>query len=139
MDTSVLLDALDSRRPQSEEACRVLRHCNGGGATAYVDDVLAKAHGAEAARRGVGYLMGLVVIAPMGSEDCDVSLRSDEPDFEDGLVRACAELNGIDFILTRDAKAFDRSTVRAVNCAKYLEIFVARDEAARGAAFGVRP
>ena len=83
--------------------------------------------------------MGLVVIAPMGPEDCDVSLRSDEPDFEDGLVRACAELNGIDFILTRDAKAFDHSTVRAVNCAKYLEIFAARDDAARGAAFGVRP
>lgn len=147
MDTNVLLDALDSRRPQSEEACRVLRHCNGGGATAYVCPmslkdvyyVLAKAHGAEAARRGVGCLMGLVVIAPMGPEDCDVSLRSGEPDFEDGLVRACAELNGIDFILTRDAKAFDHSTVRAVNCAKYLEIFAARDEAARGAAFGVRP
>ena len=95
MDTNVLLDALDSRRPQSEEACRVLRHCNGGGATAYVCPmslkdvyhVLAKAHGAEAARRGVGYLMGLVVIAPMGPEDCDVSLRSDEPVTAVGLLK----------------------------------------------------
>ena len=54
-------------------------------------------------------------------------------------MRACAGLNGIDFILTRDAKAFDHSTVRAVDCAKYLEIVAARDEAARGAAFGGRP
>lgn len=147
MDTNVLLDALDSRRPQSDEACQVLRHCNGGEATAYVCPmslkdvyyVLAKAHGAETARRGVGFLMDLVVIAPMGSEDCDVSLRSDEPDFEDGLVRACAELNGIDFILTRDAKAFDHSTVRVVDCAKYLEIVAARDKAAREIAFARRP
>lgn len=46
-----------------------------------------------------------------------------EPDFEDGLVRAAAELNDVDFILTRDARAFKRSRVRAVTCAEYLEIF----------------
>lgn len=45
------------------------------------------------------------------------------PDFEDGLVRAVAELNDVDFTLTRDARAFRRSRVRAVTCAEYLEIF----------------
>lgn len=144
LDTNVLLDAVDSTRPQSDEACRVLRHCNGGEAMALVCPmslkdayyVLSRRFGADTARRAVGHLMGLVVVAPIGPEDCDVSLRSDEPDFEDGLIRACAELNDVDFILTRDASAFDHSTVRAVDCQKYLEIVGADGAAARARAFG---
>ena len=61
-------------------------------------------------------------IAPLGPEECDRSLRSDEPDFEDGLIRACAELNGVDFILTRDTGAFRTSPVKALTCAEYLEL-----------------
>ena len=49
-----------------------------------------------------------------------------EPDFEDGLIRACAELNDVDVILTRDADAFRRSKVRAMTCAEYLELFGAQ-------------
>lgn len=66
--------------------------------------------------------MDLLVIAPVGAEECELSLRAGEPDFEDGLVRAAAELNDVDFILTRDARAFKRSRVRAVTSAEYLEI-----------------
>ena len=46
-----------------------------------------------------------------------------DSDFEDGLIRACAELNDVDVILTRSADAFKRSKVRAMTCAEYLEIF----------------
>ena len=46
-----------------------------------------------------------------------------EQDFEDGLIRACAELNDVDVILTRDADAFKRAKVRAMTCAEYLETF----------------
>ena len=63
-----------------------------------------------------------MVIVPVGAEECDLSIRSNEPDFEDGFIRACAELNDVDFILTRDADAYRRSKVRAVTCAEYLEI-----------------
>ena len=51
-----------------------------------------------------------------------MSLESNEPDFEDGLIRACAELNDMDFIITRDEAAFRKSTVRAVDCAEFLSI-----------------
>lgn len=67
--------------------------------------------------------MELVAIVPMGAEECLASIHSDEPDFEDGLIRACAELNDIDFILTRDAAAFRRSRVRSMTCREYLELF----------------
>ena len=129
-DTNVALDAVCRARPQSEEACRVLRLCNGGGdmgivASGSLKDayyVLTRQYGEPAAREAIEWLTGLLVVAPLGAEECDLSLRSDEPDFEDGLIRACAELNDVDFILTRDAAAFRASPVRAMTCAEYLEI-----------------
>lgn len=108
----------------------MLERCNGEGDMGIVTPsslndayyVLAKKHGEQWAREAIRHLMGLLVIAPFGPEECDLSLNSNEPDFEDGLIRACAELNGADFILTRDADAFKKSKVRAVTCAEYLDI-----------------
>ena len=122
-DTNVLLDAVVPGRPQSKEACRVLELCNGGGDLGFacslslkdVYYVLERYYDECTARRGVEALAG-------GTEECYLSLQGNEPDFEDGLVRACAELNDIDFILTRDDKAFGRSKVRRVTCAQYLAI-----------------
>ena len=129
-DTNILLDAVCRERPQSDEACQVLRRCNGGGdlgltVSSSLKDayyVLERQYDQERARQAVEWLMGLLVIVPLGAEECDLSIRSNEPDFEDGLVRACAELNNVDFILTRDAGAFRKSSVWAVTCAEYLEI-----------------
>lgn len=74
------------------------------------------------AREAISLLTELLVVAPVGAEECEFALHEGEPNFEDGLVRACAELNDVDFILTRDARAFKCSSVRAVTCAEYLEI-----------------
>ena len=130
-DTNVLLDVLVEGRPESSEAWEILKRCNGGGEMGLVTPgslkdvyyVLGRGGREAAAREAIGLLMDLLVIAPMGAEECDLAMRSDEPDFEDGLVRACAELNGVDFILTRDERAFRKSRVRFLTCAEYLELF----------------
>ena len=130
-DTNVLLDAVCKERPQSAEACEVLHRCNGGGdlglaAVGSLKDayyVLQRQYGEAQARRSVEWLRDLLVIVPMGAEECELSLGCGEPDFEDGLIRACAELNCVDVILTRDADAYKRSKVRAMACAEYLESF----------------
>ena len=49
-------------------------------------------------------------------------MRLNEPDFEDDLVRAVAELEGADFIITRDSAAFAKSKVKSVTAAEYLEL-----------------
>ena len=67
-------------------------------------------------------LCDLVVIGPIGAEETLTALDSNEPDYEDGLVRACAELNDADFIISRDAKAFERATIRKLTAAEYLAI-----------------
>lgn len=129
-DTNVLLDAMVAGRPQSNEAWAVLERCNGGGdlgivTCASLKDayyVLSRGGREREARRTVELLRELLVVAPLGVEECELALADGEPDFEDGLIRACAELNGVDFILTRDGGAFRGSRVRAVSCAEYLEI-----------------
>ena len=104
--------------------------CNGEGdmgfvAAASLKDayrIFCKQYGEESARRAVGFLMNLLIIVPLSAEECDIALRSDEPDFGDGLIRACAERNDIDFILTRNESAFALSKIRSLDCADYLEI-----------------
>ena len=128
-DTNVLLDLVDERRPQSQEAVLSIERCNGGGDMGLVTPmslkdayyVLETAYDKRTARHCIDLLAGLLVVAPFGAEECDLALRSDEPDFEDGLIRACAELNGVDVILSRDAKAFVGSKVPAMTCTEYLE------------------
>ena len=130
IDTNVVLDLLVDNRPQHAEAMRVAELCNGGGDLGLIAPmtlkdayyIIARRESEAAARAGVRLAMGLFVIAPLGPEECDRSLHSDEPDFEDGLIRACAELNGVDYILTRDTRAFCRSPVKALSCAEYLEL-----------------
>lgn len=134
LDTNVLLDAMVPGRPQSDEAWAVLERCNGGGDLGIVTCgslkdayyVLSRGGREGAARRAIERLRELLVVAPLGAEECELSLACGEPDFEDGLIRACAELNDVDFILTRDKGAYRASRVRAVSCAEYLEICAGR-------------
>ncbi len=130
LDTNVILDAVCPERPESQEAMRVLHRCNGAGDMGIVlptslNDaycIMRKRNGESGARAAIDQLMGLLVIASFGGEECDLSLHSNEPDFEDGLMRACAELNDVDFILTRDKKAFAHSKVKSLSCSEYLEL-----------------
>ena len=66
------------------------------------------AQGVEAMTRA-GVPPGLFVIAPFGPE-CD---RSQAPSRRGRAIRACAELDGVDFIRTRDTGAFRTSPVKA--------------------------
>lgn len=127
-DTNILLDIVEPSRPQSEEARKVVALCNGAGDMGVVCPmslkdvyyILCRMWTEREAREAVESLMGLLVIAPFSAEECDLAIRSDEPDFEDGLIRASAELNGADVILTRDVGAFAHSKVRSMDCATYL-------------------
>ncbi len=136
-DTNVLIDAAVATRPQHDEACEALMLCNGGGdmgiacglslKDAYY--ILTRLYNEEYARASVRWLMGLLVIGPIGAEECDLAVNSNEPDFEDGLVRACAELNDADFIITRDKAAFALSPIKSVTPGEYLQIHANEERA----------
>lgn len=128
LDINILLDSVIPNRPQHDEALALLRWCNGSGdygfaaATSFNDAyyILCRAYSEATAREALENLLGLVAVAPVSAEECDRSLRSNEPDFENGLVRACAELNGADFIITRDEDAFVGSKVKSVTAKEFL-------------------
>lgn len=128
LDTNILLDSVIPNRPQHDEALTLLKWCNGSGdygfaaATSFNDAyyVLCRAYDEAIAREALENLLGLVAVAPVSAEECERSLQGNEPDFEDGLVRACAELNGADFIVTRDEAAFAGSKVKSVTAREFL-------------------
>ena len=130
IDTNIMLDAVLSGRPGTNAAREVLNLCNGSGdfgmacALSFKDVyyIATKIYGEPWARNAVSMLMGLLAVAPVDGEVLDTAVRSNEPDFEDGIVRAASELNGADFIITRDKAAFVKSKVRAVSASEYLEI-----------------
>ena len=135
LDTNILLDAILDGRPYAQEAQDVIARCNGGGDFGIVSGlslkdvyyIATRAHGATWARTAVRHLMGLLVIAPDDAEVFDCALNSGEADFEDGIIRACAELNDADFIITRDGTAFTNSPVRSVTAGEYLRIAAANE------------
>ena len=70
---------------------------------------------------GMGELLGdAFSIADLGRQTCSDALDSDEPDFEDGIVRSVAERCGCDFIISRDETAFASSSVRRLSASDYL-------------------
>jgi predicted nucleic acid-binding protein len=61
----------------------------------------------------------VVEVQPLTNEVLDLAFASDEPDLEDAMVRATAELIGADAIITRDAAAYHNSSVPVMDAATY--------------------
>ena len=122
LDTNVMLD-LALARPEGFDAAATIAE-----AVAYEEVVayvcatslkdlyyiLSKAMGEKDARTYIKAVMDDFIICSVDYALCRQAADSDEPDFEDGLVRACAENARVDFIVTRDVTAFARSKVRSI-------------------------
>lgn len=133
LDTNVLLDYLDARRAEHDVA-RCLVHALLASdaapvapASSYKDVyyVLRRSLGSEpAARELLRGLIECVPITPIDLRGSDLapSIVSDEPDFEDALVRRLAERERLVAIVTRDASAFRSSFVPVFDPREFLEL-----------------
>lgn len=133
LDTNAILDYCDTARAEHGVACRFIQHAVeratpllvtvGSLKDAYY--VLRRLYASEPlARQVVGRLIeGPLTVIDLKAPYARAALDSDEPDFEDGLVRAAAEAEGVFAIITRDACAFKGSAVPAMSAARYLELF----------------
>ena len=133
LDTNVLLDYLDARRSEHDTARRLVRAilAHGGSpvapASSYKDVyyVLHRSLGSEGdARALVRGLVECVPITPLDLRGTDLApaAASDEPDFEDGLVRQLAERERLVAIVTRDASAFRSSFVPTFDPREFLSL-----------------
>lgn len=131
-DTNILLDLCNVNRvPFHQDALDLLTRCVRRGdaemlvCVASLNDVyyvLRRHYGSEEqARRYVGELMELFDVRPLLPRHARHSLASDEPDFEDGLIRAVAEDAGVDVIVSRDGAAFAGSSIPRKTARECLE------------------
>lgn len=90
--------------------------------------ILTKQAGEARAREVVRDCLKSYSLEPLDQEACFTSAYSDEPDFEDGCIRAMAERAGVDFIITRDRAAFVRSTIKTFSPAEFIRAFPIPEE-----------
>lgn len=132
-DTDVILDAFITDRPDNGRVLTLIEKCSGfseenmlGMVTSTtlqdVYNFCSIAYSPETAYEGIRHLADLITIVPVSAEECVKAFESDEADFADGILRASAEINGADFILTRNTNAFRTSAVRAVTPDEFMKI-----------------
>lgn len=129
-DTNFLLDIMVDGRPDSASALGVfdvmfsdkvaIAICAGSLKDAYY---IARRDLDDSARRAwLKLFLDSFDVFPVDSLLCRTALQSDEPDFEDGLIRACAEWWEADFIVSRDRKAFVNSRVPRIETPDLLRL-----------------
>lgn len=139
-DTNILLDLCNDKRAPFHKQCvdllmEAVAQPNNEimAPVSSLNDVycvLRKHYGEErAARDDIGGLMELFDIRPLMERHACMSYRSDEPDFEDGLIRAVAEDNDADVIVTRDVEAFHHSSVRSMDAEQCRALLLADSKA----------
>lgn len=129
LDTNVLLDLIIEGRPGHEAALGIidlvdagrLRCCIAATSLKDVYYITRKYLPETMARSWLDFFMDTFEVLPVDETVCRTARASDEPDFEDGIIRACAEASFIDVILTRDADAFLASNVAKSSPSEYLD------------------
>ena len=131
IDTNILLDACMSERPDWAYAVMLLDEIAFGKLDGYICStslkdgyyVLTKYAGKQVATEFVQAALDSFTVLSVDETACRIAIRSNEPDFEDGIIRACAEQAQVDFIISRDEKAFLKSPVRRLTAREYADLF----------------
>lgn len=129
LDTNIVLDYLSATREKHKDAADLLEVLLADGVAepivpaGCIKDVyyiLCRHYRNEALVRGrLDDFRRVVTVAELNQEVLDRAFASDEPDLEDGIVRATAELAGADAIITRDAAAYRNSIVPSMDAGAY--------------------
>lgn len=130
LDTNYLLDEMMSGRPGSDDAVALTQKAAAGlvlcavSSTSLSDAYYVSRRAlTEGQRRAwlAFFLDAFEVVAP-DADTCRSALLSDEPDYEDGVIRALAERHGADYIVSRDERAFGGSSVPRVSAEEFLAL-----------------
>ncbi len=130
LDLNVILDVVENRLPDAEFSSAVISVVGREKIPAFVPShcvttiyYRAAKHLAKTkADEAIDWLLERFDIL---SEDWDLFLRARKQsmnDFEDAVVASVAELNGCNYIITRNLKDFKNSPVEAVTPEEFLQI-----------------
>ncbi|MCL1465391.1 MULTISPECIES: type II toxin-antitoxin system VapC family toxin [Argonema] len=136
VDTNIVLDFLLQREPFFQEAEQLFQEIDSGRVVGYVTattltDIfyISRRHtrSVSLARQAVSETMTAMVICPVNRAVLESAFRSGLVDFEDAVQIACAVIQGLDGILTRDTQGFLNSPVPVLSIHELLQRSRAQD------------
>ena len=131
IDTNIVLDVFLKREPFFQASYEVMKQSalekhEGFLSAAAATDIyyLLRRNLKDTARakESMEKLLQLVGIADALGEDVHAAVASNMPDFEDALVAAIAERCRMDYIVTRNVKAYRDSPVSAITPDDFLKL-----------------
>ena len=137
LDTCVILDALQSRKPFDKDAEAVFlavanRRCVGFLAANSVTDIyylMHKAlHSAEETKKVLGVLFSLFELLDTCGIDCRRALASGISDFEDAVMIESAARAEIDCIVTRNVKDYTGTPMPVYTPTQFVALLYADEE-----------
>lgn len=134
LDINIILDHVGRREPFYELSRLTCLLGITGEAQTYISAnmatdlfyVLRKDYGSREAQRMIEEDLAFLQIVGISSDDVKEALAQKWNDFEDCLVACCASKIGADYIITRNARDFARSSVRAITPAQLFDELAAR-------------
>lgn len=122
IDTNIILDVLMKRTNFYESSSHVLKFCEvkkaeGFVSAASVTDIhylLRKATPPEQTRETIKTLLAIIDVASVTKADIQNAFSYNMNDYEDAVQAACAKRIGAEYIVTRNAKDFVSSPVKAI-------------------------
>lgn len=133
IDTCVILDFLQQRKPFEADAARIMRLAATEQFAGYITAKSATdiyymyhkfTHSDEASRSKLGQLLALVGLLDTSANDIYCALASDVSDFEDAVMAETAHRYGIDCIVTRNLKDYKNSKIKIYAPTEFIAILM---------------
>ncbi|MEM9090394.1 MAG: PIN domain-containing protein [Cyanobacteria bacterium P01_F01_bin.53] len=114
IDTNIVLDLLLEREPFVEDALSLFAQIERGKLEGYIAAttvtnifyIIRKSEGREVAMAAINRIMAGLQFCEVNRQTVEAALNLGLTDFEDSIQLACATLNQLDGLVTRDLKDF---------------------------------
>ena len=131
LDTNIIIDCLLEREPYFTSSKEVLRECLDGRTVGYmathtVNDIFYIAQKnkpdlpTEKLVKAIVMFTKMLESANLTGSDVEAASLLRFTDFEDALINQCASKINADYIVTRNIKDFNNSTVKAITPQEFL-------------------
>ncbi|RZT01209.1 PIN domain-containing protein [Cuneatibacter caecimuris] len=130
VDTNVILDIFLKREPFFADSYQALRKAievdtecliSASAATDVFYMLRKSFKSAAKAKETLDQLSQIITFADVLSVDIHTALMRAMPDFEDAVVDAVAERNGVDYIMTRNIRDFAGSVAQVITPTEFLK------------------
>ena len=137
VDTCVIVDALQDRKPFSENAKIIFfavanKQIDGYISAKAITDIYyltyRASHNNESTRQILKTLLGLFDILDTAAIDCRKALSSDITDYEDAVMCETAERCEVDCIVTRNEKDYRKSKVKIMTSGEFVKVLESADD-----------